>query len=163
LTFARGLRSICRHDPTKIHGRRNRDQETAQIAIQSALTGHLVFTTVHATTSPTVSVVSSTWASSRTISFPGLELHPGAAPRRVVCRTASSRNASLPDEMREAGLKPKNGRRHSREAPAVSNVRAPDITAARQFANWLDLTDRIREMIIDRADWRSSASRAKKA
>jgi type IV pilus assembly protein PilB len=48
LTFARGLRSILRHDPDKIMVGEIRDPETAQIAIQSALTGHLVFTTVHA-------------------------------------------------------------------------------------------------------------------
>ncbi len=48
LTFARGLRSILRHDPDKIMVGEIRDPETAQIAIQAALTGHLVFTTVHA-------------------------------------------------------------------------------------------------------------------
>jgi type IV pilus assembly protein PilB len=48
LTFARGLRSILRHDPDKIMVGEVRDSETAQIAVQSALTGHLVFTTVHA-------------------------------------------------------------------------------------------------------------------
>ncbi len=48
LTFARGLRSILRHDPDKIMVGEIRDRETAEIAIQSALTGHLVFTTVHA-------------------------------------------------------------------------------------------------------------------
>jgi type IV pilus assembly protein PilB len=48
LTFARGLRSILRHDPDKIMVGEIRDAETADIAIQSALTGHLVFTTVHA-------------------------------------------------------------------------------------------------------------------
>ncbi len=48
LTFAKGLRSILRHDPDKILVGEIRDAETAQIAIQSALTGHLVFTTVHA-------------------------------------------------------------------------------------------------------------------
>jgi type IV pilus assembly protein PilB len=48
LTFARGLRSILRHDPDKVMVGEIRDNETAQIAIQSALTGHLVFTTVHA-------------------------------------------------------------------------------------------------------------------
>ena len=48
LTFARGLRSILRHDPDKIMVGEIRDEETAQIAINSALTGHLVFTTVHA-------------------------------------------------------------------------------------------------------------------
>jgi general secretion pathway protein E len=48
LTFARGLRSILRHDPDKIMVGEIRDGDTAQIAVQSALTGHLVFTTVHA-------------------------------------------------------------------------------------------------------------------
>ncbi|MCD6272791.1 MAG: Flp pilus assembly complex ATPase component TadA [Deltaproteobacteria bacterium] len=51
LTFARGLRSILRHDPDKILVGEIRDTETAQIALQSALTGHLVFTTVHANSS----------------------------------------------------------------------------------------------------------------
>jgi type IV pilus assembly protein PilB len=48
LTFARGLRAILRHDPDKIMVGEIRDEDTAQIAVQSALTGHLVFTTVHA-------------------------------------------------------------------------------------------------------------------
>jgi general secretion pathway protein E len=48
LTFAKGLRSILRHDPDKIMVGEIRDPETANIAVQSALTGHLVFTTVHA-------------------------------------------------------------------------------------------------------------------
>ena len=48
LTFARGLRSILRHDPDRIMVGEIRDPETAEIAVQSALTGHLVFTTVHA-------------------------------------------------------------------------------------------------------------------
>jgi general secretion pathway protein E len=48
LTFARGLRSILRHDPDKIMVGEIRDRETAEIAVQSALTGHLVLTTVHA-------------------------------------------------------------------------------------------------------------------
>src|SRR5439155_20984000 len=48
LTFARGLRSILRHDPDKLMIGETRDEETANIAVQSALTGHLVFTTVHA-------------------------------------------------------------------------------------------------------------------
>jgi len=51
LTFAKGLRSVLRHDPDKILVGEIRDQETAQIAIQAALTGHLVFTTVHANSS----------------------------------------------------------------------------------------------------------------
>jgi general secretion pathway protein E len=48
LTFARGLRSILRHDPDRVMVGEIRDTETAQIAVQAALTGHLVFSTVHA-------------------------------------------------------------------------------------------------------------------
>lgn len=48
LTFAKGLRSILRHDPDRILVGEIRDAETAEIAVQSALTGHQVFTTVHA-------------------------------------------------------------------------------------------------------------------
>lgn len=51
LTFAKGLRAILRHDPDKVLVGEIRDEETAQIALQSALTGHLVFTTVHANSS----------------------------------------------------------------------------------------------------------------
>jgi type IV pilus assembly protein PilB len=51
LTFAKGLRSVLRHDPDKILVGEIRDSETAQIALQSALTGHLVFTTIHANSS----------------------------------------------------------------------------------------------------------------
>ncbi|WP_163314189.1 ATPase, T2SS/T4P/T4SS family, partial [Enterobacter hormaechei] len=48
LTFSRGLRSILRHDPDRVMVGEIRDAETAQIAVQAALTGHLVFSTVHA-------------------------------------------------------------------------------------------------------------------
>uniref|UniRef100_UPI00313773D9 GspE/PulE family protein n=1 Tax=Variovorax sp. YR752 TaxID=1884383 RepID=UPI00313773D9 len=51
LTFARGLRSVLRHDPDRVMVGEIRDAETAQIAVQAALTGHLVFSTVHANTS----------------------------------------------------------------------------------------------------------------
>jgi len=50
LTFARGLRSVLRHDPDRVMVGEIRDAETAQIAVQAALTGHLVFSTVHANT-----------------------------------------------------------------------------------------------------------------
>jgi general secretion pathway protein E len=48
LTFARGLRSVLRHDPDRVMVGEIRDAETAQIAVQAALTGHLVFSSVHA-------------------------------------------------------------------------------------------------------------------
>ena len=79
LTFARGLRSILRHDPDKIMVGEIRDQETAQIAINSALTGHLVFTTVHANN--VLDVLGrflNMGVEAVQLRF-GAELHPGAA------------------------------------------------------------------------------------
>src|SRR5256885_8412462 len=106
LTFARGLRSILRHDPDKIMVGEIRDQETAQIAIQSALTGHLVFTTVHANNVTDVI--------GRFINM-GVEpynfvsaLNCILAQRlvRVICTNCKQPKRLTADEMREAGLKP---------------------------------------------------------
>jgi type II secretory ATPase GspE/PulE/Tfp pilus assembly ATPase PilB-like protein len=62
LTFARGLRSILRHDPDVILVGEIRDRETAQIAVQASLTGHLVFSTLHTNDAPGRSRASLTWA-----------------------------------------------------------------------------------------------------
>src|SRR5712692_8122854 len=106
LTFARGLRSILRHDPDKIMVGEIRDQETAQIAIQSALTGHLVFTTVHANNVTDVI---------------GRFLNMGVEPYnfvsalnciraqrlvRVVCESCKKQVRYPPDVLREAGIDP---------------------------------------------------------
>ena len=94
LTFARGLRSILRHDPDKIMVGEIRDEETAQIAIQSALTGHLVFTTVHANN--VVDVLGSfSQHERRSLQLRlGAQLHPRPAPRpqdlRALQTTATS-------------------------------------------------------------------------
>src|SRR5574337_1612764 len=104
LTFARGLRSILRHDPDKIMVGEIRDQETAQIAIQSALTGHLVFTTVHANNVTDVI--------GRFINM-GVEpynfvsaLNCILAQRlvRVICNNCKRAKRMGPEELREAGL-----------------------------------------------------------
>ena len=70
LTFASALRSILRHDPDVIMVGEMRDRETAEIAIQAALTGHLVFSTLHTNDAPAASRAWSTWASIRTWSRP---------------------------------------------------------------------------------------------
>ena len=80
LTFARGLRSILRHDPDKIMVGEIRDTETAQIAIQSALTGHLVFTTVHANNVVDVIGRFLNMGVEPYNFVSALELHSGAAP-----------------------------------------------------------------------------------
>ena len=93
LTFARGLRSILRHDPDKIMVGEIRDQETAQIAINSALTGHLVFTTVHANN--VLDVLGrflNMGVEAVQLRF-GAELHPGAAAGARDLRTLQAAGA----------------------------------------------------------------------
>src|SRR5450631_1461875 len=106
LTFARGLRSILRHDPDKIMVGEIRDNETAQIAIQSALTGHLVFTTVHANNVTDVI--------GRFINM-GVEpynfvsaLNCILAQRlvRIICENCKRPKKHTAEELRDAGLAP---------------------------------------------------------
>ena len=142
LTFARGLRSILRHDPDKIMVGEIRDQETAQIAINSALTGHLVFTTVHA---------------NNVLDVLGRFLNMGVEPYnfvsalncilaqrlvRVICEHCKT-PVTYPDS--HAGRKrpriPTNGATcRSMKARAASNAAARASAAARAIHELLDLT-----------------------
>jgi type IV pilus assembly protein PilB len=151
LTFARGLRSILRHDPDKIMVGEIRDQETAQIAIQSALTGHLVFTTVHANNVTDVI--------GRFINM-GVEpynfvsaLNCIMAQRlvRVICPNCKKPKRYSPEELKEAGL----------DTAVWANVTFAEGAGCLEcsgtghhgrtaICELLDLTDRIREMIVDR-------------
>ncbi|HWZ97083.1 MAG TPA: GspE/PulE family protein [Candidatus Dormibacteraeota bacterium] len=151
LTFARGLRSILRHDPDKIMVGEIRDQETAQIAIQSALTGHLVFTTVHANNVTDVI--------GRFINM-GVEpynfvsaLNCIMAQRlvRVICTNCKQQKKLTPDELREAGLKPEewNGVPLC-EGAGCLECSGTGYHGRTAICELLDLTDRIREMIIER-------------
>jgi type IV pilus assembly protein PilB len=151
LTFARGLRSILRHDPDKIMVGEIRDQETAQIAIQSALTGHLVFTTVHANNVTDVI--------GRFINM-GVEpynfvsaLNCIMAQRlvRVICENCKRPKSFTPTELKEAGLDP------AAWASVVLSEGAGCLECSgtgyhgrTAICELLDLTDRIREMIVDR-------------
>jgi type IV pilus assembly protein PilB len=151
LTFARGLRSILRHDPDKIMVGEIRDQETAQIAIQSALTGHLVFTTVHANNVTDVI--------GRFINM-GVEpynfvsaLNCILAQRlvRVICNNCKQLKHLTPDELREAGLKPEEWVNASfAEGAGCLECSGTGYHGRTAICELLDLTDRIREMIIDR-------------
>src|SRR5213083_2567557 len=151
LTFARGLRSILRHDPDKIMVGEIRDEETAQIAIQSALTGHLVFTTVHA---------------NNVIDVIGRFLNMGVEPYnfvsslncvlaqrlvRVLCNVC--RRAFQPSdiELIESGLRPEEHR--GRVFYANTGCDACNHTGYRgrtAIHELLDLSDNIREMIVER-------------
>ena len=151
LTFARGLRSILRHDPDKIMVGEIRDQETAQIAIQSALTGHLVFTTVHANNVTDVI--------GRFINM-GVEpynfvsaLNCILAQRlvRVVCNNCKQVKKLTPEEMRESGLKPEDWANVPlTEGAGCLECSGTGFHGRTAICELLDLTDRIREMIIDR-------------
>ncbi|HEX8922862.1 MAG TPA: GspE/PulE family protein [Pyrinomonadaceae bacterium] len=151
LTFARGLRSILRHDPDKIMVGEIRDEETAQIAIQSALTGHLVFTTVHA---------------NNVIDVIGRFLNMGVEPYnfvsslncvlaqrlvRMLCSVCKRRYRPTDEELMESGLRPeehKDGDFYmSVGCDACNHTGYRGRTAIHEL---LDLTDNIREMIVER-------------
>ena len=133
LTFARGLRSILRHDPDKIMVGEIRDPETAQIAIKSALTGHLVFTTVHANN--VIDVLGPLPQHGRR-AVPvrvGAQLRAGAAAgARSSARTASGRRRSTRTLLEESGLDPALAQhaRVLRGRRAASSAAAPATRAA---------------------------------
>src|SRR2546427_6884196 len=151
LTFARGLRSILRHDPDKIMVGEIRDEETAQIAIQSALTGHLVFTTVHA---------------NNVIDVIGRFLNMGVEPYnfvsslncvlaqrliRVLCPVCRRAAHPTDADLMESGLRPEEHRERIFYAnvgcDACNHTGYRGRTAIHEL---LDLSDNIREMIVER-------------
>jgi type IV pilus assembly protein PilB len=151
LTFARGLRSILRHDPDKIMVGEIRDQETAQIAIQSALTGHLVFTTVHANNVTDVI--------GRFINM-GVEpynfvsaLNCIMAQRlvRIICSNCKRPKKLSAEEVKESGLKPED-LEHAKvsEGAGCLECSGTGYHGRTAICELLDLSDRIREMIINR-------------
>jgi len=149
LTFARGLRSILRHDPDKIMVGEIRDEETAQIAIQSALTGHLVFTTVHANN--VVDVLG------RFLNM-GVEaynfvsaLNCILAQRlvRVICEHCK-KTVRYPDlYLEESGLDPRKYRDFEfHEGEGCIECAGTGFRGRTAIHELLDLSDRIRELIL---------------
>jgi type IV pilus assembly protein PilB len=151
LTFARGLRSILRHDPDKIMVGEIRDQETAQIAINSALTGHLVFTTVHA---------------NNVLDVLGRFLNMGVeaynfvsalncilAQRlvRQICEHCKKRVRYPESLLIESGLNPDEWRDFDfMEGTGCFECGGTGFRGRSAIHELLDLTDRIREMILDK-------------
>jgi len=151
LTFARGLRSILRHDPDKIMVGEIRDLETAQIAIQSALTGHLVFTTVHA---------------NNVVDVIGRFLNMGVEPYnfvsalncilaqrlvRVICANCRRPVQCERETLEESGLNPKEwGKVTFHEGTGCIECHGTGYRGRTAIAELLDLSDRIREMIVDK-------------
>ena len=151
LTFARGLRSILRHDPDKIMVGEIRDKETADIAINSALTGHLVFTTVHA---------------NNVLDVLGRFLNIGVEPYnfvsalncilaqrlvRMICEHCKRREHYSDEVLLKSGLDPQEWQ----DIPLYKGVGCFEcggtgFRGRSAIHELLDLTDKIREMILDR-------------
>jgi type IV pilus assembly protein PilB len=151
LSFARGLRSILRHDPDKIMVGEIRDQETAQIAINAALTGHLVFTTVHA---------------NNVLDVLGRFLNMGVEPYnfvsalncilaqrlvRVICSYCKT-PVQYPDSyLVESGLNLEEWRDVTfYEGPGCFECGGTGFRGRTAIHELLDLSEHIREMILDK-------------
>ena len=151
LTFARGLRSILRHDPDKIMVGEIRDQETAQIAIQSALTGHLVFTTVHANN---VTDVIGRFVNMGVEPYNFVSaLNCIMAQRlvRVICPNCKRPKKYTPEELKDAGLDPAVwGNVVMVEGVGCLECSGTGYHGRTAICELMDLSDRIREMIVDR-------------
>jgi type II secretory ATPase GspE/PulE/Tfp pilus assembly ATPase PilB-like protein len=149
LTFARGLRSILRHDPDKIMVGEIRDTETAQIAIQSALTGHLVFTTVHA---------------NNVVDVIGRFLNMGVEPYnfvsalncilaqrlvRMICDSCRTQVHYEPAVLEASGLDPAQWSQVPfYEGQGCIECAGTGFRGRTAIHELLDLSDRIREMIL---------------
>jgi type IV pilus assembly protein PilB len=149
LTFARGLRSILRHDPDKIMVGEIRDTETAQIAIQSALTGHLVFTTVHA---------------NNVVDVIGRFLNMGVEPYnfvsalncilaqrlvRIICDSCRTVVHYPPEVLEASGLDPNQWSQVPfYEGQGCIECAGTGFRGRTAIHELLDLSDRIREMIL---------------
>jgi len=153
LTFARGLRSILRHDPDKIMVGEIRDGETAQIAVQSALTGHLVFTTVHANNAFDVI--------GRFVNM-GVEpynfvssLNCILAQRlvRTICPNCKRDVSVTPEQLADSGLSYGEVERKGTvffEGKGCNECNGTGYKGRMAITEFLDLSDRIREMILDK-------------
>jgi len=151
LTFARGLRSILRHDPDKIMVGEIRDTETAQIAIQSALTGHLVFTTVHA---------------NNVVDVLGRFVNMGVEPYnfvsalncvlaqrlvRVICPHCKARVDYSPEALEDSGLNPQEWKNVTfYEGQGCIECAGTGYHGRTAIHELMDLTDRIRDLILEK-------------
>jgi len=151
LTFARGLRSILRHDPDKILVGEIRDAETAQIAIQAALTGHLVFTTVHANN---VFDVLGRFTHMGVDPYSFVSALNGVMAQRLVRLNCSYCTEDVvPDAamLRDSGLDPAAvGDFHFRSGRGCGQCRGSGFRGRCAIAEMLVLNDELREMIAGR-------------
>ncbi|MFZ5804103.1 MAG: GspE/PulE family protein [Acidobacteriota bacterium] len=151
LTFARGLRSILRHDPDKIMVGEIRDEETAQIAVQSALTGHLVFTTVHANN--VVDVLGRFLNMNVDLYNFVSALNCVLAQRlvRKICPHCKRPAEVSPELLEESGLTPEMVRGVSfYEGAGCLECNGTGFLGRTAISELLDLSDNIRALILDR-------------
>ena len=149
LSFARGLRSILRHDPDRIMVGEIRDPETAQIAVQAALTGHLVFSTVHANS--VLDVVGR-------FMHMGLDLYHvvsalnGVVAQRLlrrVCAQCAGEDAPTPEQLSRLGWQgPTDMLRRGRGCPAC---RGTGYQGRQAYAELMRMDDELRDLIASRA------------
>src|SRR6266576_2511496 len=151
LTFARGLRSILRHDPDKIMVGEIRDVETAQIAIQSALTGHLVFTTVHANN---VVDVLGRFINMKVDLYNFVSALNCLLAQRLVrriCEHCKEEKKYSDAFLVESGLDPARYRNTTfHEGTGCLECNGTGFHGRAAISELLDLSDRIRGMILDR-------------
>lgn len=164
LTFVRGLRSILRHDPDKIMVGEIRDPETAQIAIQAALTGHLVFTTVHANN---VFDVIGRFSHMGVDPYSFVSALNGIAAQRLVrLLCAHCAVDERPDEqlIAESGITPEQaGAFRFRVGKGCGQCRGSGYRGRNAIAEMLVLNDEIREFIIAREPIRRIKEAAKRS
>jgi general secretion pathway protein E len=152
LTFARGLRSILRHDPDKIMVGEIRDAETAHIAVQAALTGHQVFTTVHANN---VFDVIGRFANMGVDSYSLVAALNGIVAQRLLrmsCPNCLAESAPSPDLLERSGLARTDltGARFMRGL-GCAHCRGTGYKGRRAIAETLPLTDGLRDQLVQRA------------
>ena len=163
LGFARGLRSILRHDPDRVMVGEIRDAETAQIAIQAALTGHLVFTTVHANN---VFDVLGRFTHMAVDPHSFVAALNGIVAQRLVrlncpqCRIEATPDAAL---LRASGLLDTAiGEFHFRSGRGCGHCRGTGYKGRKAIAEILVLDDELRELIVARAPIRTLKEAARR-
>ncbi|MFW6123682.1 MAG: GspE/PulE family protein [Acidobacteriota bacterium] len=163
LNFARGLRSILRHDPDKIMVGEIRDPETAQIAIQSALTGHLVFTTVHANN---VFDVIGRFLHMKVDPYSFISALNGVLAQRLVrvlCPKCKQKEQLRKQQLLESGIDPEKYKNHVfYKAVGCEECHFTGYKGRTAIAEFLELSDEIREMILDKKPLSEVRKRAKK-
>jgi general secretion pathway protein E len=164
LTFARGLRSILRHDPDKILVGEIRDGETAQIAVQAALTGHLVFTTVHANN---VFDVLGRFVHMEVDPYSFVSALNGIMAQRLIrmnCPHCTSEDKPNQELFKESGLRANEIEGFAfRRGTGCGECRGTGYKGRKAIAEVLNLNEEIRELIVARSPFRELRAAAKRS